>query len=299
MVTSMGAPRRRWLGLPLLCSGVLAACAPAAQALPEGPPLGVKDYWEFVDGVVPALEPIWSDRRGAYVSSWQGASGRTNANMLIIHAVAALRGHRGPSRQDRRARRLVYRMTHRPMARLSRRAGTRTVCWTRETNSAELDHVSLDSQIAEALDHAWTARRQLGLSRRAALRIVSVVDRCARHSEWRFPNCLLNQINWNAMLYAHAAHITGHGDQMRDDYRRHLARFSAGITRPMPGMATSNLGPGYAFHYQPNKPAYARLNLDVPEYANIVASSFGYYGAARRMGMAPLSGRAKTCCAPG
>ena len=124
--------------------------------------------------------------------------------------------------------------------------------------------------------------------------IVRTLDRCARHALWRYPNCLLNQINWNAMLYAHAAHVTGHGDQMRGDYRRHLVRFAAGITRPMPGMATTNLGPSYAFHYQPNAATGERLNLDVPEYANIVASSFGYYGAARRMGMAPLSNRAKT-----
>jgi hypothetical protein len=269
----------------------VALCAPAAAAastLPQHPPLKEADYWAFADSVVPALDPLWSERRHAYISSWQGASGRTNANMLILHAMAALRGHDGATRDDARARWLVFHMTHRPMARLSLRSSNRTVCWTRETDSPELDHISLDSQIAEALDYAWIARRQLGLGRARARRIRTVVDRCARHVAWQFPACLLNQINWNAELYAHAAHITGHGDQLRGDYRRFLARFAAGITRPMPGMATSNLGPGYAFHYQPNKPAWTRLNLDVPEYANLVASALGHYGAARHAGMAPL-----------
>src|SRR5215207_8446847 len=187
----MGALRCRWSFLPCSCAALaaLAAGTPAAAALPDHPPLHEADYWEFADGIVPALEPLWSHKRGAYVSSWQGASGRTNANMLIIHAMAALRRHHGPTRKDARARRLVAEMTHRPMARLARRIGTRTVCWTRETGSHELDHVSLDSQIAEALDYAWTARRRLGLGIGVAHRLRRVVDRCARHSEWRYRTC--------------------------------------------------------------------------------------------------------------
>lgn len=274
------------------CMAVLAAPQPARAGLPEAPPLADRDYWAFIDGVVPALDPLWSERRGAYVSDWQGASGRTNANMLIVHATAALHGHRGAARDDARARTLIRHMTRRPMARLSA-GSTRTICWTRELDRGELDHVSLDSQIAEALDHAWTARRALRLPAAEARRIVRVVARCARHTAWRYPNCLLNQINWNAQLYAHAAHVTGHGDQLRGDYRRHLARFAAGITRPMPGMASSNLGPGYAFRYSPQRAPGARLNLDVPEYANLVASSLGHYTAARRAGMAPLARPAK------
>jgi hypothetical protein len=280
-----------------VCASALAAALPAPAAgdaapLPASPPFTDADYWAFADGIMPALEPLWSRRRGAYVSSWQGASGRTNANLLILHAMAALQGHDGPTRHDDRARRLVDAMTHRPMARLAERQSTRTVCWARETDTAELDHISLDSQIAEALDYAWTARRELGLSEATADRIVRVVDRCARHSEWGFPNCLLNQINWNAQLYAHAAHLTGHHDQLRGDYRRHLARFAAGITRPGPGMVTSNLGPGYAFHYSPQRPPWVALNFDVPEYANLVASSLGHHAAARRAGMARLPAHA-------
>jgi hypothetical protein len=209
--------------------------------------------------------------------------------MLLIHAVAALRRHTGPTRQDKRARRLIDHMIHRPMARLAH-ASSRTICWARRLDTGTLDHVSLDSQVAEALDAAWQARKALGLSRASAATIVSTVDRCAHHPAWRFPHALSNQINWNAQLYAHAAHLTGHGDLLRNDYRRHLARFASAITRPLSGMVASNLGPGYGygFHYAITRSSQAKLNFDTPEYANIVISALQYYPQALHAGMAPL-----------
>jgi hypothetical protein len=149
------------------------------------------------------------------------------------------------------------------------------------------DHVSLDSQVAEALAAAWRARRQLRLPAALAARAARVVDRCAHHPAWRFPHLLKNQINWSAQLYA-AADATGHSDLLRSDYRRHLVRFAAGIARPGPGMASTNLGPGFGFHYNPDLPAATPGNFDTPEYANIVATALQHYPRALRAGMRPL-----------
>jgi len=280
----------QWL-VPLGLAALALSAAAEARAA-DRPPLRDADYWAIADRIVVGLQPAWDERRGAYVSDWQGAAARTNANMLIVHALAARHHRHGPARADERARRLVDHMTHAPMARHGGPAARhRSVCWTAQLDSSKTDHISVDPQIAEALDEAWSARRALGLSpaRRAA--ILAVAGRCARHTQWRYPYVLLNQINWNAQLYAHAAHVTGHNDVLRRDYRRHVLRFARGIARPMPGMRIANLGPGYAFHYSPSQPTSAPLNLDAPEYATLVASSLGAYEQARAAGMAPIGGK--------
>ena len=277
--------------VPLGLAALLLSAAAESRAA-DRPPLRDADYWAIADRVVVALQPAWDARRGAYVSDWQGAAARTNANMLVVHALAARHHHRGPARADERARRLVDHMTHAPMARHGGPAARhRSVCWTAQLDSSKTDHISVDPQIAEALDEAWSARRALGLSpaRRAAIR--AVARRCARHTQWRFPYVLLNQINWNAQLYAHLAHLTGHHSLLRHDYRRHLMRFIAAFRRPLPGLRTSNLGPGYGFHYSPYRSPSDALNFDTPEYANLVASAFAYYPRARAAGMRALPTR--------
>jgi hypothetical protein len=205
MSTDMRPPLR-WLraggGIALL-SIALSAPPPARAAYDDAA------YFRFADRIVAALPTPWNEERGAYFSENHGYASRTNANLLLLHAVAALRGHEGPTRRDTRARRLVETMTSRPMLLLPSPVPPhgRTVCWGRELTSSERDHVSLDSQIAEALAMAFRARRALGLTPAAARRIAGVVDACARHPGWRFPRVLLNQINWNAQLYASAARI--------------------------------------------------------------------------------------------
>ena len=265
-----------------------ALLAPAAQA--AAPPLRDRDYFAFADRVLLGLGVRWDAARGVYVSRHKGAAARTNANLLLIHATAALRGHAGPSRQDERARTLVARMTHAPMFSYRRGRGWsgRSACWMKQLTRHGRDHVSLDSQVAEALAAAWRARRRLGLTAPDAARAARVVDRCAHHPAWRFPHLLKNQINWSAQLYAAAADVTGRRDLLRRDYRRHLVRFAAAITRPRHGMRSSNLGPGFGFHYNPELPATTPGNFDTPEYANIVATALQHYPRALRAGMRPL-----------
>ncbi len=168
---------------------------------------------------------------------------------------------------------------------------TRSACWTKRLTRSGRDHVSLDSQVAEALAAAWRARRALGLSAAQAARVARAVRRCARHPAWRFPHMLKNQFNWSAQLYAAAADVSGDAGMLRRDYRRHLVRFAAAITRPRHGMRSANLGPGFGFHYNPELSASTPGNFDTPEYAHIVASGLQHYPRAVRAGMRPLGAR--------
>ena len=275
------------------CFVTLALLALGPRAAGADAPMRDAGYLAFADRVLLGLGAQWDPVQGAYVSRHKGAAARTNANLLLIHATAALGAHAGPSRQDERARALVERMTRPPMLayRRGRAWSPRSPCWTKRLTGGERDHVSLDSQVAEALAAAWRARRRLGLPATAAARIATVVDRCARHPAWRFPHLLKNQFNWSAQLYAAAADVTGRRDLLRRDYRRHLMRFAQAITRPRHGMRAANLGPGFGFHYNPELPASSPGNFDTPEYANIVASALQHYPRALRAGMKPLPER--------
>jgi len=277
---------------PLLLAVAVLACAAPAAAAAE-PRLRDADYLAFADRVLLRVGAQWDPAQGVYVSRLKGAAARTNANLLLVHATAAWSGHAGPSRQDERARILVARMTSAPMLsyRPGRKWSSRSACWMKQLTRFGRDHVSLDSQVAEALAAAWRARRQLGLSPRQAARIASVVDRCARHPAWRFPHVLKNQFNWNAQLYAAAAEVTGHHDLLRRDYRRHLMRFAKAIVRRRHGMRSANLGSGFGFHYNPHLSAASPGNFDTPEYAHIVATALMHYPRAVRAGMRPLPAR--------
>ena len=270
----------------------LAATVLALAALPGAPPLHDADYLAFADRVVAGVNVRWDPAGQRYVSPGNGSAVRMNASLLLVHAVAAGAGHDGPARQDGRARALLETFTRAPSSVLA--AGedtsdpTRSVCWTRDLGSRRRDHRSADPQVTEALALAWRARAALAVPPALAARVARAIDRCARRRVWRFPYGVANQLNWNAQLYADAAAVTGRRDLLRGDYRRFLRRFTTAIRRPARGLAAANLGPGFAFRYSPTQPAGAPLNLDAPEYANIVASGLRWYGPAVRAGMRPL-----------
>ncbi len=54
------------------------------------------------------------------------------------------------------------------------------------------------------------------------------------------------------------------------------------------GGGTTNLGPGYRFHYLPNQPPSHPFNVDSAEYANITIHFLLFHAQARAAGMAPL-----------
>jgi hypothetical protein len=275
---------RRFAALACVLVAGVASAAPAHASFTDA------DYWAFADRHMAGLDHRWRGDRLAYTDENGHAEIRENAAMLVTHAIAAYTGHVGPTRQDARARALVDRLTLPPawLGTGPAPAPTQSTCWAVDLDQPLRQHMSLEPKVADALAWAWRARAQLRLSPAAVQRIVAEVGACAASPAWRYPRRLLNQINWNAEMYAAAAAVTGDPGLLIDDYRRHLGDFAAAITRPMAGMKSANLGPGYEFHYRPDHRASASSNLDTPEYANITIQALMHYEQALRLGMPPL-----------
>src|SRR5215207_745171 len=107
---SPSAPR---LGLAAMAwrmaLAVFAVMLVVPSAAPASEPMREADYLAFADRVAAGLEVRWDEAAGAYVSRHAGATARTNANMLLVHAAAATLGHQGAARHDDRARRILER----------------------------------------------------------------------------------------------------------------------------------------------------------------------------------------------
>ncbi len=288
-VMSPSHPRdlRRMRRLAALLFAVLAGLAspPVARA-----GFTDADYWAFADRQMSGLDARWSVRRHEYVGESGEAEVRENAALLMTHAVAAYTGHAGPTRQDGRAHFLVQKLTSPPafLGTAPAPAPTQSTCWSVDLETSAREHMSLEPKVAEALAWAWRARAQLRLTAAEAQAIVNTVTACAYSQSWRYPHRLLNQINWNAEMYASAATVSGLPELLVNDYGHQLADFAAGITRPMAGNKSPNLGAGYQFHYRPDHRDGASSNLDTPEYANIVIQALSYYDRALALGMPPL-----------
>ena len=261
----------------VLGSLVALACASPATAATPAPPYSTADYWAIADGVMARLDSWWRPDRRAYVLS-HTASVRVNSALLLTHAIAARAGHQGPTRKDSRARILVDQLTSPPAWLGAVWPGPKSNCWSRDLDHVMRQHASLEPKVAEALAWAWRARAQLGLSREAVARIERLVSSCARSRGWKYVR-VANQINWNAELYAAAVTVSGRAGLLRREYRRQLGRFAAD---------RANFGRDFEFHYHPERPATAAINLDTPEYANIVVHALGHYDRALRLGMRPL-----------
>ena len=279
---------------------LVACCVVAMPASANAASYTTGDYWDFADRIAAALDDRWSKTRGAYRSLRPGDPRvryniRYNASILMTHAVAALRGHRGPSRNDARARSLVARITSprawAPRPNSNQHLGRPAPCWATDLFSGRQGHMSLDPKVAEGLMWAWRARAQLGLRGSAVARIVRQISACSRHPVWRYPSLTGSQMNWYAEMYAIAATVTRNGALLRGDYRWQLTRFVRAIRRPMRNRLSPNLGVGYQYHYHPELSASAAINLDSPEYANIVVHALQQYEQAVRAGMRPLAAR--------
>jgi hypothetical protein len=271
-----------------------AAAAPLPPLPPMGPaPLRDADYLALMDQVARRLDRTWREEEGTYTSGGGGIDVIYNAALLTVHAVAAERGHGGPSRADDRARLLVDRLVAGPPFFEGRSLPRRdtmfhTPGWVSDLHSYDsaMDK-AIDPKVAEALVAAWRAGDVLGLDADRLARIVDRVDRVARARFFRYPNVRLNQINWNAELYAYAALLTGNPELLREDYRNHVRRFVRGVRRPLRRDGTTNLSPSYRFHYIPHWKG-ARSNVDSAEYANITVHFILHYEQALAAGMRPL-----------
>ena len=267
----------------------------AAAATPTlgAPPLTDADYLALADDVLLRLERTWREDEEVYSSGGGGLDAIYNAALLTVHATAALHGHDGPARNDERARLLATRLCQSPpffdgqaLPHPDRMFHTPGWLGDLYTYDSPMDK-AYDPKIAEGLTLAWRTRDVIGLPPETAARIVHCVDSVARGPFFRFPSVRLNQINWNAELYACAAELTGNPELLREDYRRHVHRFVAGTRRPIAKGYARNLSPSYRFTYQVDSPR-SRKNVDSAEYANITLHFLRFYELALRSGMEPL-----------
>ena len=263
-----------------------------ALRLPD-PPLRAADYLGVADEAVRRLDRTWVEEERAYSSGGGGIDTIYNAALLTIHAIAAERGYDGPSRNDERARLLAARLLESPPffagATLPRPDTMfHSPGWLGDVHTlvSPMDK-AIDPKVAESLTAAWRARAVLGLGPELEGRIAAAVDAVARGPFFRYPYVRLNQINWNAELYAHAATLTGNPELLLVDYRRHVRRFIAGARKPLEKGWARNLSASYRFQYQTNY-AGSQKNLDSAEYANITLHFISWYEQALRAGMRPL-----------
>ena len=272
--------------------------APARAAVPPltrlgAPPLRDADYLALAERAMRHLNRTWRRDEGAYSSGGGGIDVIYNAALLTVHAVAAAQGHEGRARNDDRARVLVDRLCASPPYFTGGRGPARDQMfhapgWVSDlgTLDSHMDK-AIDPKVAEGLFAAWRARDVLALPPDVVARITDRIDGVARARFFRYPNVRLNQINWNAELYAYAAAVTGDNVLLRSDYRRHVRRFVAGVRKPLRRDEVTNLGPSYRFTYLPNYPGDPK-NVDSAEYANITLHFLIQYEQALEAGMEPL-----------
>lgn len=256
----MHAPSGRRSALAALAAGcALLALAPAAHA----------GYADTADALADRLGALWNERLG-YYDAGGGAVTEVNADLLLVHAIAAEHGldpavH--AARDDRRARRVAAFLTG---PRIWRGNG-----WQAAPENPNL-HEVFEAEAAEGLAAAFRARAALALEPQTAEAIRAQIDALAGSPQWRWPALVLNQINWYVALDAARAVVDGDAAPLARDLRRRLDGFLA---------THANFGPGLRFQYQPNRWPHARMNFDSPEYASIVLSFSRSYGEARRAGM--------------
>src|SRR4051794_33744296 len=261
--------RGRWPALSLTVAGVFAcaaaACGPApATSSTNVARAGLDDsgYFGVADRLQARLDGSWNEREGRYDPRPGEVDTEVNADLLLAHSVAALRGHQGASRNDRRAR-LVARWlvdgdvwVERP-----RRGAGADAHGPSFVSSPEAagQHMVFNAEAVDGLVHAYLARRTLHLPRRTVALIKDRIRRLARSQDWRWPALRLNQFNWYVEIFAATAVVNGERSVLARGMRRHLARFAAGRRR--------NFGAGMHFHYLPDSRPGHQMNVDSAEYA--------------------------------
>jgi hypothetical protein len=251
------------------------------------------DYWKAADRLQERLDNWWVKRLGTYKPGDLSADTMVNANMLLVHATAALSGHEGPARRDDRVRLLAARMLESPpfVAEIDSEAMAQVHApgWLGSlTARHSIQHLIVDAEVAEAMAAAWRARDVVGLPPELSALIAQRLREVARGPFWRYPAIRLNQINWYASVYSAAAETNGDAAVLSRDLRAQVVRFVHGVQHPRKGTA-GNLGAGMRFNYVPDRSVDWSLNFDSPEYANLVASFARTWDAARAAGMPDIS----------
>jgi hypothetical protein len=264
------------------------AFAPAAEAATWDR----KAYLAYADRIVALLDDHWSYSGNYYAEAVAGETS-ANANMLLVHAVAATTGHQGRARQDDRARALAKRLCQTPPWHPTpprRNVGIYNDGWRNTmANPAGSQHPVIDTAVVRGLAAAYDARKELDLPEETCQAIRNVLRACAKSTFYSWPKIRLNQINWPIEIYAHAAAVLDDPELLRHDTRMQFGRFADACTHTAPGMVVPYLGPGYRFHYLPQTSDGAKANFDSSEYANIVCHALVFYEQGLRAGMTPLT----------
>ncbi|MCK9250372.1 MAG: hypothetical protein M0P31_15535 [Solirubrobacteraceae bacterium] len=270
--------------------------SPISVPLPdEAEPLSVAELWAFADRRQADVEPYWSATLGRYMPVDGTEDVRLAANMLQVHASAALGGHVGATRRDDRVHALVDLLTRAPAfiappTEAPRGTHGHVPGWTSSSLRPGWQHVAVDAQVVDALTAAWDARDVVGLPAGLRDRIAGAISSVADSPFYRYPAQFLTQWNWHADLDAAAFHVTG-DRRFLDDYRRQLSRFVRGSRIALDPARTPFLNPGLGLLYAQRKAsAIGAPLLSTSEYENLVFSGLRHYDMAVRAGMRPLSG---------
>ena len=249
--------------------------------------LDAAGYLAVADRLQRRLDPLWDARLGRYEPGPGATDTEVNADLLLVHSVAALQGHDGPARADARARSIARFLvspavwTDRPP--LGADPQVKGPGWVGMPGKPKR-HPVFDVEAIDGLVHAYLARDVLRLDAPTVARIRDEIHRVATSSDWRWPALRLNQINWYCAVLAADAVVNANTSALAGGMGRYVDRFLAGA-EPQRAKA-GNLGPGLRFHYLPDREVARRMNVDSAEYANIVLGFSRYYGLARDSGMA-------------
>jgi hypothetical protein len=265
------------------------------------------DLWGVADAAVSPIDGLWNADQGAYVVAGV-ARARLNAEMLLVHAYAALAGRTGgtgvtshPERVEKLVRLLtgpMYVPTLNGQVAPAPAPGHSVTIhapgFADPVGGLTSMHQALDAVAARALATAWRARDVVGLSQEARDLIRDRVSAVARSPFWHAPARLLNQINWSADLYAADATVTGDPGLLRRDYREQLIWFADHAAENAYNGGSPNLGSGLGFHYLPQRSAANPTNRsDTAEYASITLGALAYLDEARAAGMGQLPKRTR------
>jgi len=282
-------------GDPVTVDDGTPALVRAREALAAASP---DDLWSVADAVSTALDPQWDATAGAYLINGSPRA-RLNAEMLIAHATAVAAGRGRAVARPERIEPLVRLLTQQmylptldghitPVVEPGRSVTQHAPGFADAAGNPSTMHQGLDAVAMRALAAAWQARDAAGLSPAVRELIRSRVTAVATSPFWRFPSRLLNQINWNADVYAAYHVVTGDPTLLRDDYRRQLVWFADHARRNAYDGGAPNLASGLGFHYLPQRPRGNQANtLDTAEYASITHGALAYYDQALAAGMEP------------
>jgi hypothetical protein len=259
------------------------------------------DLWAAADALATALDRYWNPALGAYVVDGS-VRVRLNAEMLLLHSYAAVAGRRSgaaarPDRVEPLTRLLTTDMylatldgQLTPAVQEGRTVTAHAPGFTDVNGTASSMHHALDAVAMRALATSWRARDAVRLSAGTRALVQDRVAAVARSPFWRMPSRLLNQVNWNADVYAADATVNGDATLLQQDYAQQLGWFlQHSRSTAYPG-GTSNLAQGLGFRYAPHRPASNTANqVDTSEYASIAFGALAYYDQAVAAGMPALS----------